>query len=211
MSIHTAVTDYLNKRDEAAQWADARFTEDAARAERDRIAAPAREALEAHIGLVRRDAAKDQSAYADAVAHALSDSSDNNRVLARELAWQRLLRRVERGETVEALAREASPVELEALVAFAPTELPHVKGNRNLDKSPREWRAYVEEVVVDAYAGHPDNQERFAPLAEKAANAKADLALADLGSALIAERPLDGNLRNRVYTLDQALYSRVTA
>lgn len=209
MSIKTLITEYLDARDNASKWADARFTDDANRQERERLTKPARDALSDGI-IDARGADADRRAYAEAVANALRDDSDTNRVLARELAWQRLLRRVERGEPIDLIAHDASPVELEALAAFAPTELPHVRGNANLDKSPAQWRAHVEEAVVDAYTGHPANAERFAPLAEKAQEAEATLALAELGTALIKEDTLNGALRNKVYRIDQELYSRVT-
>lgn len=207
--LRTAVDEFLVARDKAAKWADARFTDDANRSERERLTKPAQDALRARIESARGQARADRDAYTNAVAKALHDDTDNNRVLARELAWQRLVKRVERGELLTAIARDASPVELEALAAFAPAELPHL-GTNGVGRTPEEWRAYVEDIVAEVYPTHPANVDRFGPLAEKAVAAEQTLALVDLGSALIDGQQIDGQLSNRVYNVDPDLYRRVT-
>lgn len=205
--LRTAVTDYLNAVDKAAQWVDARFTDDANRSERKRLTEPAKATLQDRIdGSVGR-ATADRAAYTDAVASALHDDSDNNRVLARELAWQRIVRRAERGELLTAIARDASPVELEAIAGFAPAEMPHLDPN-GVSRTPQEWRSYVEEIVGEVYPTHPANAQRFDALREQADAAEETLALADLGTALIDGRPIDGQLANRVYNVDPELYRR---
>lgn len=209
-AIRTSLDSYLDAAESAAKWGDARFTPDALRKERERQSKPARDALEARIPVERRDATAARAAYSEALTKALHDDSDSNRVLARELAWQRLIRRAERGESLEAIARTATAVELEAIAAFAPAEMPYLQPNA-AGRTPEDWRAYVEESVADAYTTHPTNVERFAPLAEKAAQAEETLVLADLGSAILEGRQLDGGLRNRVYNVDPDLYRRVTA
>lgn len=165
-AIRTAIDAFLDARDRAAAWADGRFTEEASRKERERQLQPAREALEARIDPARTKATEASAAYAEAVNAALTDDSDNTRVLARELAWQRLQRRIERGEAVETIARDASPVELEALNAFAAPEMPHL-GHGGPTLFVDEWRTRINEIAGEAYGTQP----QFADLAGQATGA----------------------------------------
>lgn len=210
--LRVNIDNYLDAADKAAQWTDGRFTEEAKKTERARLTKPSREALEASIAVARRDADLEthEKALSTAILKALHDDSDSNRVLARELAWQRIAKRAERGEDLITLTRTASPVELEAIAAFAPAEMPHLKPNA-APRNHEQWQEHVEDIVVEVYATHPANADKFAPLVEKAAQAQQDVALADLGATLIEGLKPQSSVLNRVYQIDQDLYRRVTA
>ena len=207
MSIKNSLTNYFDKRDEAARWADARFTEEANAEERAKRLAPAADYLRTSVENTQGDGKAAREAYTGAVVAALTDSSDNSRVLAREMAWARLLRRFDRGESVDSVVRSASAIELEALAAFLPSEAPHLEEFSNAaGRSPEDWAEYLGEVITPAYAER--EAEKFAKLRESADAATADLALASFGAALLEGRQPSNAELNGLYNTAPELYRR---
>ncbi|MEE8867380.1 MAG: hypothetical protein SOH99_12025 [Acidipropionibacterium acidipropionici] len=180
-SITTATIDYLDAL-KARSWDSPNYSESYKAQQRAAVLAPLRERVATLTAQAR--AARDKTTRLADLSGIIDDQSDPQRVIARELAWQRLAPVVQSGDldAVENLARVESAVGCEALhmglAALAATDAPNSQAAVDHQR--------MIEAVHTAYphaAGAPDPVREAAELAEQL---EADIPVAEVADAVIA-------------------------
>lgn len=180
-SITTAIIDYLDAL-KARSWDSPNYSESYKAQQRAVLLNPLRERVTSLTAQAR--AARDKTNRLADLAGVIDSQTDSQRVIARELAWQRLAPVVQSGDlyAVENLARKESAIGCEALhmglTALAAADAPN-------SQDAERYQQMIE-MVEAAYphaAGAPDPVREAAELAEQL---EADIPVAEVADDIIA-------------------------
>lgn len=164
----------------AKTWESRHWSAEYQQEKREAILAPLRAKVETLAGEARTEATTAREQLDQALDAALYGASDNSRALAREMAWQRIQRRLEAGEDpFTVLHGTRNPVEVEAIASIGPSELTRTSG-----RSADAWRAELRAAAAQVYPAL--DAGTFGPLTKAVDDTAPQLAYADAADAVLA-------------------------
>lgn len=207
-NITAATAAYLDAL-KARSWDSPNYSESYKAQRRNGVLAPLRQRVAALTAQAHTN--HDKAAGLLDVAGIVDAQDDPQRLIARELAWQRLAPAVESGDasTVADLAAGATALELEALHMGLTT----LAATPSLDGG--QYTQMIE-TVADAYPRSAGAPAALAEAAQVLDAGRADLAHADIADAVLGSQTfmeIGGEKINEVYLTDEGrqLYDMIAA
>lgn len=192
--LTNALAEFVAAQKKAAALQDSSWSDSYLAEQRKHITDPAAQVLTAVAGQARAVAQEARQEQQQAFTAAMTSTEDSARLVAREMAWTRVAAKLTAGSSLETLARQASTVELEAIMSLGAFEL-----GRPLDP----------EDVAAIRARHHELTGSADPSAEDQAD-QLD-SLASTTASVMAGQPLTGGQLNAVYGVSTELYAALTA